>query len=188
MYVNLAFAVPAAIAGFRLLTNQRPAERPRIDVPGVLAATSGLFAVVYGFANAEMEGWGAPLTVAMLAFGAVAMTGFVALERRVANPLLPLKVVCDRNRGAAFLAIGITAVAAFAAFLFLTYYLQQNLGFSPIETGLAFLPMVAMVMVSATTSSTRLLPRVGPRPLVPSGLALATAGLVYLTGIEVGSS
>ena len=188
MYVNLAFAVPAAIAGFRLLTNQRPAERPRIDVPGVLVATSGLFALVYGFANAEMDGWGAPLTVAMLAFGAVAMTGFVALERRVANPLLPLKVVRDRNRGAAFLAIGITGVAAFATFLFLTYYLQQNLGFSPIEAGLAFLPMVAMVMVSATTSSTRLLPRVGPRPLVPTGLAVAAAGLIYLTGIEVGSS
>ena len=111
---------PPRSPGFRLLTNQRPAERPRIDVPGVLAATRGLFALVYGFANAEMDGWGAPLIVAMLAFGAVAMTGFVALERRVANPLLPLKVVRDRYRGAAFLAIGITGVAAFATFLFLT--------------------------------------------------------------------
>ena len=188
MYVNLAFAVPAAIAGLRLLVNQRPAERPRIDVSGVLVATGGLFALVYGFANAEMDGWGAPLTVALLAFGAVAMAGFVAIQRRVANPLLPLDVVRNRNRSSAFLAIGIVSVAAFATFLFLTYYLQQNLGFSPIETGLAFLPMVAMVMVSATTSSTRLLPRVGPRPLVPSGLALAAAGLVYLTGIEVDSS
>jgi hypothetical protein len=157
-------------------------------VPGVLVATSGLFSLVYGFANAEIDGWGAPLTVTMLAFGAVAMTGFVALEGRVANPLLPLKVVRDRNRGAAFLAIGVTGVAAFAMLLFLTYYLQQNLGFSPIETGLAFLPMVAMVMVSATTSSARLLPRVGPRPLVPTGLAIAAAGLTYLTGIEAGSS
>ena len=188
LYVGLAFAGPAAIAGFRLLTNQRPAERPRIDVPGVLVATSGLFALVYGFANAETDGWGAPVTVGMLAFGAVAMFGFVALERRVANPLLPLEVVRDRNRGAAFLAIGITGVAAFAMFLFLTYYLQQNLGFSPLETGLAFLPAVAMTMVSATTSSTRLLPRIGPRPLVPTGLAIAAAGLTYLTGIEVASS
>jgi predicted MFS family arabinose efflux permease len=128
------------------------------------------------------------LTVALLAFGVVAMAGFVAIERRVANPLLPLQVVRNRNRGGAFLAIGTVSVAAFATFLFLTYYLQQNLAFSPIETGLAFLPMVAMVMVSATTSATRLLPRVGPRPLVPSGLALAAAGLVYLTGIEVDSS
>ena len=104
------------------------------------------------------------------------------------NPLLPLKVVRNRNRGGAFLAVGIASMAAFATFLFLTYYLQQNLAFSPIETGLAFLPMVVMVMVTATTSSTRLLPRVGPRPLVPSGLALGAAGLVYLSGIEVDSS
>ncbi len=188
MYVNMAFGVPAAVAGFRLLTNQRPAHRERIDVPGVLAVTSGLFALVYGFANAEMHGWGASLTVAMLAFGVTAIAGFVALERRVANPLLPLEVVRDRNRGGAFLAIVIVGVATFATFLFLTYYLQQTLGFSPIETGLAYLPMVAMVMVAATTSSTRLLPRVGPRPLVPTGLALGAAGATYLTGIEVGSS
>ena len=97
-------------------------------------------------------------------------------------------MVRNRNRGGAFLAVGIASMAAFATFLFLTYYLQQNLAFSPIETGLAFLPMVAMVMVTATTSSTRLLPRVGPRPLVPSGLALGAAGLVYLSGIEVDSS
>jgi hypothetical protein len=162
--------------------------RPRIDVPGVVVVTAGLFALVYGLANAEMDGWGAPLTVVLLALGVLALAGFVAIQRSVAHPLLPLEVVRDRNRGGAFLAVGILSVAAFATFLFLTYYLQQNLTFSPIETGLAFLPMVAMVMVSATTSSTRLLPRVGPGPLVPSGLALGAAGIAYLTGIDVGSS
>src|ERR671911_622230 len=89
MYVTLAFALPAAIGAARLLVNMRPAERPRVDVPGVLVATSGLFALVYGFSNAEMDGWGAPLTVAMLAFAAVAMTGFIALERRVGHPPPP---------------------------------------------------------------------------------------------------
>jgi predicted MFS family arabinose efflux permease len=157
-------------------------------VPGVLVATSGLFALVYGFANAETHGWQAPLTVVLLAYGVVSLAAFVALERRVAHPLLPLAVVRDRNRGAAFLAIGITGLAMFAAFLFLTYYLQETLGFSPIQTGLAFLPMVAMVMVTATVASTRLLPRVGPGPLVPAGLALAAVGVGYLTGIDAGSS
>jgi EmrB/QacA subfamily drug resistance transporter len=188
MYVNLAFAVPAAAAGFRLLVNQRPARRPRIDVPGVLVATAGLFALVYGFANAEMDSWGAPLTVAMLAGGVIALTAFALFERRVANPLLPLRVVHDRNRGAAFLAVGIAAIAMFGTFLFLTYFLQQNLGFSPIESGLAFLPMVVVIMATATIASTRLLPRVGPRPLVPTGLALAAGALVFLTGIEFDSS
>jgi EmrB/QacA subfamily drug resistance transporter len=188
MYVNLLFALPAAAAAVRLLVNQRPAERPRIDVPGVLVASAGLFALVYGFANAEMDGWGAPLTVGLLAFGAVALPAFALIERRVAYPLLPLRVVADRDRGAAFLGVGIAAIAMFGTFLFLTYFLQQNLGFSPIESGLAFLPMVAAVMVAATTASTRLLPRLGPRPLVPTGLALAAAGLVFLTGIEWDSS
>jgi EmrB/QacA subfamily drug resistance transporter len=188
MYVNLLFAVPAALAAVRLLVNRRPATPPRIDVPGVLVATSGLFALVYGFANAETHGWQAPLTVVLLAYGVVSLAAFVALERRVAHPLLPLAVVRDRNRGAAFLAIGITGLAMFAAFLFLTYYLQETLGFSPIQTGLAFLPMVAMVMVTATVASTRLLPRVGPGPLVPAGLALAAVGVGYLTGIDAGSS
>jgi EmrB/QacA subfamily drug resistance transporter len=188
MYVNLVFAVPAALAAVRLLVNRRPATRPRIDVPGVLVATSGLLALVYGFANAEMHGWQAPLTVVLLAYGVVSLAAFIALERRVAHPLLPLAVVRDRNRGAAFLAIGITGLATFAAFLFLTYYLQETLGFSPIKTGLAFLPMVAMVMVTATVASTRLLPRVGVGPLVPAGLALAAVGVGYLTGIDAGSS
>ena len=188
MYVNLVFAIPAAIAAGRLLVNMRPAARPRIDLPGVLVATAGLFALVYVFANAEMEGWGAPLTVVMLAFGAGALATFVAIQRRVANPLLPLRIVADRNRGAAFLAVGISAVAMFGTFLFLTYYLQQNLGFSPIESGLAFLPMVVAIMAFATTASTRLLPRVGPRPLVPTGLALAALGLALLTGISVDST
>ena len=162
MYVNMAFAIPAAIAASRLLVNMRPAERPRIDVPGVIVATTGLFALVYGFANAEMEGWGAPLTVGLLAYGAIAVAAFIAIERRAKAPLLPLRVVSERNRGASFLAVAVAGVAMFSTFLFLTYYLQKGLGFSPIESGLAYLPMVAAIMVTATSSSTKVLPRVGP--------------------------
>ena len=102
----------------------------------------------------------------LLAYGVVALAAFVALERRVAHPLLPLAVVRDRNRGAAFLAIGITGLAMFATFLFLTYYLQQTLGFSPIQTGLAFLPMVAMVMLDGDD---RLDPAAAARRPRPAG-------------------
>jgi len=188
MYVNVLIAVPAAIAAARLLVNMRPAQRPRIDVPGVVVATSGLFALVYGFASAEMDGWGAPLTIALLGFGGLAVAAFILIERRVQAPLLPLHVVGDRNRGASFLAVAVAGVAMFSMFLFLTYYLQQGLGFSPIECGLAYLPMVAAIMVTATSSSAKLLPRTGPRPLIPTGMGLAALGLAYLTGIEVDSS
>ena len=188
MYVNLAFAIPAAIGAARLLVNTRPAERPRVDVPGVLVATSGLFALVYGFSNAEMDSWTAPLTIGMLAYGVGAAVVFVAIERRVASPLLPLRVVSDRNRGAAFLAVAVAGVAMFATFLFLTYYLQQGLGFSPIQSGLAFLPLVLAIFATAPATATKLLPRVGPRPLVPTGMAIAALGVVYLTRIGVESS
>ena len=188
MLLNLAFAIPAALAAGRLLVNLRPPERGRIDVPGVLVVTSGLFALVYGFSNAEMKSWDAPLTIALLAFGAAAVAGFVAIERNASAPLLPLRVVGNRNRGPAFLAVSITGVAAFATFLFLTYYLQRDRGFSPIEAGLAFLPMVVVVFATGPLAATRLLPRLGPRTVIPSGMALAALGLVYLTGIEVSSS
>jgi EmrB/QacA subfamily drug resistance transporter len=188
MYVGLFFAIPAALAALRLLVNTRPATRPRIDVRGAAVASAGLFALVYGFANAEMEGWGAPLTIGLLAFGIAALAGFASLQRRTASPLLPPRVVADRDRGAAFLAVGTASSAIFGVFLFLTYFLQRNLGFSPIESGLAFLPMVVVIMATATTATPRLLPRLGPRPLVPTGMVLAAGALVFLTGIEVDST
>jgi EmrB/QacA subfamily drug resistance transporter len=188
MYVNVVFAAPAALAALRLLNDRRPTVRPRIDVPGVLLATGGLLALVYGFANAERHGWHASLTLTALAYGALSLAAFVAVERRSAHPLLPLALVRDRDRGASFLAIGITGLSSFAAFLFLTYLLQETLRFSPFETGLAFLPMVAMVMLTGTVASTRLLPLVGAGRLVPAGLAVAALGFASLTGFETGSS
>lgn len=185
MYVNLAIAIPAAIAAGRLLVNVRPPERPRLDLAGTVVATSGLFALVYGFASAEREGWGAAITVGALAYGSLAALGFVALERRVAAPLLPLRVPADRNRGGAFLALTCAASATFSSFLLLSYYMQGALGFSAIECGLAFLPMASALMLTSMGIASRLLPRLGPRVLVPGGLALAAAGLTYLTGIDV---
>ena len=131
---------------------------------------------------------GAPPTVGLLSYGAIALAAFIAIERRAKAPLLPLRVVSERNRGASFLAVAVAGVAMFSTFLFLTYYLQKGLGFSPIESGLAYLPMVAAIMLTATSSSTKLLPRVGPRPLIPTGMVLTALGLAYLTGIEVDSS
>ena len=188
MYVNMAFAIPAAIAASRLLVNMRPSIRPRVDLPGVIVATSGLFALVCGFASAEMDGWGAPLTSRASDVWDFGCAAFIFIERRSNAPLLPLHVVGERNRGAAFLAVAVAGVAMFSMFLFLTYYLQQGLGFSPIESGLAYLPMVAAIMITAPSSAAKLLPRTGPRPLIPTGMGLAALGLAYLTGIEVDSS
>jgi EmrB/QacA subfamily drug resistance transporter len=188
LYVNLAFAGVAATGAFTLLTNQAQANKPRLDIPGTLTASAGLFALVYGFSHAAETSWTNTTTLGFLIAGVLLIAGFVVLQQRVAHPLLPLRVVLDRDRGGAYLAMGLSAISMFGVFLFLTYYLQQNLGFSPIQSGLAFLPMTVAIMISATTSQTQLLPRFGARPLIGIGLALGAVGMVYLTGIGTDSS
>lgn len=188
LYVNLLFAAAAVAGALALFHNLRSGSHAKVDLPGTLTASGGLFALVYGFANAEQASWTDPLTLAMFVAAAVLLTAFVLIERRAEQPLLPLRVVLDRDRGGSYLAVGISAVAIFAVFLFLTYYLQQNLGMSPVTTGLAFLPMVAMIIVSSTSANVKLLARVGARPLVPTGMALGAAGMLYLTGLGAESS
>ena len=104
------------------------------------------------------------------------LAAFVVIQTRSANPLLPLRVVLDRDRGGSFLAMVLSGAGMFGVFLFLTYYLQQNLGFSPIETGFAFLPMTVSIVIAATSASTKLLPKIGPRPLIGGGMLLAAVG------------
>jgi EmrB/QacA subfamily drug resistance transporter len=181
LYVNLAIAVPTAIIALRLLQNERQPNRARIDWPGTVLASGGLFALVYGFSSAETSSWSSVTTIASLAASIVLLGGFLAVERRAEHPLLPLHIVSDRARGGAFATIGIAGSAVFAVFLFLTYYLQQNLGFSPLKTGLAFLPMTVMIVLTATTVQTRILPRTGARPLVMTGMTLGIVAMLIFT-------
>ena len=185
LYVSIAFAVPAAIAGTRLLHHVPATSRSRLDIPGALTASAGLFALVFGLARAESDGWGDPVTLGFLIGSAVLLAAFVALQRRVANPLLPLRVVTDRDRGASFLAIGTASAGLFALFLFLTFYLQDTKSFTALETGLAFLPMSFSIAPTVGIVSTRLLPRIGARPLVPAGMLTAGLGMLLLTRIGV---
>lgn len=172
LYVSIVFAVPAAIAAMRVLRHVPAPARPRLDLPGTLTASTGLFALVFGLARGESDGWGDPVTVGFLVGSAVLLVAFVAIQRRVAQPLLPLRVVTDRNRGGSFLAIGIASAGIFGLFLFLTFYLQQTKGMAPLETGLAFLPMSFSIAPTVALVSTRVLPRTGPRPLVPAAWRL----------------
>jgi EmrB/QacA subfamily drug resistance transporter len=183
LYVNLAFAGVAVAGSMVLLTNSRPAEKPRLDIPGTITGSAGLFGLVYGFSHAAETSWTNGTTLGFLIVGTVLLAAFVVLQQRVAHPLLPLRIVLDRDRGGSYLAIGLSGIAIFGVFLFLTYYLQQNLRFSPIESGLAFLPMTFAIMFSATTAQTKLLPKIGARPLVGAGLLLGAIGMLYLTGI-----
>jgi EmrB/QacA subfamily drug resistance transporter len=185
LYVSIAFAVPAAIAGTRLLHHVPATSPSRLDVPGTLTVSSGLFALVFGLARAQSDGWSDPATIAFLIASALLLAAFVALQRRVAHPLLPLRVITDRDRGASFLAIATASAGLFGLFLFLTFYLQDTKGFTPLETGLAFLPLSFSIGPTVGIVSTRVLARTGPRPLVPAGLLTAGLGMVLLTRIGV---
>ena len=185
LYVSILFAVPAAAGGLRLLHHVPAPSRPRLDIPGTVIASSGLFALVFGMAHAESDGWGDPVTLTCLGASAALLAAFVALQRRVANPLLPLRVVTDRDRGGSFLAIATASAGMFGAFLFLTFYLQNTKGLNALETGLAFLPMNLTILVTATLVNTKVLARTGPRPLIPTGLLVAGVGMALLTRIGV---
>jgi MFS family permease len=187
LYVILFFAAIAVFGGLLLLSNPPRGQRPRIDLPGTLLASAGLFAVVFGFSEAQTKSWGNPTTVISLAAGVVLIGVFIQVQRTVANPLLPLRVVLDRNRGGAYLAVAFTFVAAFSIFLFLTYFLQEVRGFSPVRTGVAFVPLPADIVLASTFANIALLPRFGSRRLVISGLLLGAVGMGVLTRLHANS-
>ena len=136
---------------------------------------------MYGFSHAETSGWQDPITLGLLIGAVVLLAAFLAIEARVAQPLLPLRVVVDRNRGGSYVAVFVVSAGLFGVSLFLTFYLQTTLGYSAIRTGFAFLPMVVALSLTSLVVSSKLLPRVGPRPLVPPGLVVAAVGLIIFS-------
>ena len=189
LFVNVAISVIAVTGALALIPHQRETRgRPKLDLPGAALISAGLFCVVYGFSNAESHPWSAPSTWGFLAVGVALIAGFVAWQARAPHPLLPLRVLLDRNRGGSFIAVFIVGVGMFGVFLFLTYYLQEILHYSPVKTGLAFLPLVAALMCTSTASNIKLLPKFGPRILAVSGMLIACGGLVWLTRIDLHST
>ncbi|MFD3742949.1 MFS transporter [Nocardia sp. NPDC058633] len=187
MYVNLIFAAVALVGAVLLLAKHVATSRPKLDWTGTVAVTVALFGIVYGFSHAESNGWSDPTTLAFLIGGTVLLAAFVWIETKVAHPLLPLRIVADRTRGASYLTVFIMGIGMFAIFLFLTYYMQLTLAYTPIVTGLAFLPMVAGMVASSTTAPSLLLPKVGAKVIISGGFLVAAAGMLWLTQIGLDS-
>jgi EmrB/QacA subfamily drug resistance transporter len=187
LYVNLFFAGIATAGGAVLLKRVPARQRPRLDLLGVILVSASMFCLVYGFSNAASHNWHTPSTYGFLAASLALLPVFWFRQTRAASPLLPPRVVLDRNRGGAYLAVLVLGAGLFSIFLFITYYLQLTLHFSPVVTGLAFLPMIGMVVVFANLSNIALIPRLGPKPLVATGMVLAAVSLVWLTRIGVHS-
>jgi MFS family permease len=185
LYVNVAFAAAALAGAIPLVRNQPRNAGARLDVPGGLLAVSGLIGIVYGFSQAAGDGWASASTVGPIAAGVVLLGAFVLVESRVARPLVPLGIIADRTRGTAYLGALVAGIGLIGTFLLITYYLQGVLGFSPLRAGLAFLPFVTGIIVSANFVSNVGLSRFGPKMVVPAGMILATAAAGLLTGIGV---
>ena len=184
LLINVPIAILAALAATRFVNESKVEGQRRYDIPGAFTSTLGLLSLVYGFTRAETDGWASPITLSFLSAGLLLLVAFVLIERRSTIPLLPLRVVLDRNRGGSFLASLLVGIALFGTFLFLTYYMQAVLGYSALKTGFAFLPFSAGIIFSATLASS-LLPRIGPRALMCFGLALGALGLALFTQIGV---
>jgi EmrB/QacA subfamily drug resistance transporter len=187
LLINVPIALVAAVAARRVIRESRAVVRHSYDLPGAFTATAGFFLLVYGFTMVAAHGWTSPLVLSLLIGALVMLSAFVVVEMRSAHPLLPLKVILDRNRGGSFLASLLVGCAMLGTFLFLTYFLQGTLGYSPLRTGVAFLPFSGGIILGATLSS-RLLPRVGARRLMVAGLSLATLGLLWFSRIGVDSA
>ncbi|HEX3996000.1 MAG TPA: MFS transporter, partial [Acetobacteraceae bacterium] len=189
LFINIPIAAVAFVAGTILVTESKSARGSSYDIPGAILGTAGLVALVYGFTEAAKTGvgWLSAEAISYLAGAAILLIGFVLVELRSSSPLLPMRVVLDRNRGGTYLASLLVFAGLFAMFLFLSYYFQANLGYSALKSGVAVLPFSGGVIVTSGVVSS-LLPRTGPKPLMLVGLAMATGGLATLTSITDTSS
>ncbi|MEP6560684.1 MAG: MFS transporter, partial [Nakamurella sp.] len=154
------------------------------DIPGAVLATTGLGSLVWACTQPAEHGWGSPNTLVWLAVAVVLLVGFVLVELRSSAPLLPMRIVENRNRAGAYVVGLLVGAGLFAIFLFLTYYMQGILGYTPIQAGVAFLPFSAGIIIGAGIGS-QLTLRVGPRYVVPAGLLMALLGMLWLSRLSL---
>jgi EmrB/QacA subfamily drug resistance transporter len=186
LFVNLVFALCATAGAILWLKKDEGADHDPLDLPGLFLVAGGLFCLVFGFSHAETTAWSNPFTIGFLVAGVLLLAVFAYVETRAKYPLLPPRVVLNRTRGGSALAMLFASVGIFGVFLFLTYYLQGTLGYSPVKTGIAFLPLVAALAATAQVSNRSLLPRFGPKPIVPIGLLVSAVALfgLHLVGLH----
>ncbi len=187
LLINVPFAIFAAVAATRVVSESRSPANHGYDLPGAVTVTGGLLALVYGFTKAGTDGWSSSTAVTLFALAGVLLVSFVAIELRTEHPLLPMRVVLNRDRGGSFLASLLIGTGMFGTFLSLTYYFQNTLHYSALKSGFAFLPFSLGIITGATLAS-RFLPRIGPRMVMGSGLVLAAGGLFLFSTIDVTST
>jgi EmrB/QacA subfamily drug resistance transporter len=183
-FVNVPIGIVVAAAAPRVLA-ESPLRPGRIDVAGAVTGTGGIALLVYGLSKAAtgpdgVSHWGDPQVLASLAASVVLLVSFVLIERRSSRPLLPMRVLADRNRSGAYLIMLCVATGLFGLFFFLTLFIQDVLGYSAIRTGIAYLPFAVGVVVASALAS-QLVPRIGARPLIVTGAAMVAGGMFWFS-------
>jgi EmrB/QacA subfamily drug resistance transporter len=187
-YINVFLAVIAYAGGFWLLDRHHVRSAAALDLPGAITVTGGLFFIVYGFARADTDGWTAASTLGALGLGVVLLVAFLVIQAHTTHPLLPLRVLTNRNRAGAYLATFTVGMGMFGVFLFLTFYIQTILHFSAVKAGVAFVPMSLMIIVASALGSVILTARVSAKIMIPTGMTIAAIGLILFTRIAVNGS
>ncbi|MBB5934182.1 MFS transporter [Streptomyces zagrosensis] len=188
LYINVPVAL-LAVLGTTFVPRDRPVrDGGRLDVAGALLSATGFAAVVYGFNEAEPHGWSSPKVLALLLGGVLLLAAFVVVETRVPHPLLPMRVLLHRARGAAFASITLLFVAMFGFYLFMSYYTQTILGYSPVEAGLTLIINALAALLGSTLIAGKLHGRVAPAAVILPGLIAAAAGMLILTRLTAEST
>jgi EmrB/QacA subfamily drug resistance transporter len=188
LFVNIFIAFIALALAIPIVRESKAEGDTRYDIPGTLLSSIGIGALVFGFTEAAKDNsWTATSVLTSFGIAAVLLVGFVILESRISNPLLPLRVVLHRNRGGSFLTSIILGAGMLGMFLFMTYYFQQVQHYSPLKTGVYYLPFSFALIVTAGVAS-GILPRVGPRVVMTTGGLLATGAMIWLTQLKADSS
>ncbi len=187
LLINVPLAIITFVFATTFLTESKSPVRHGYDIPGAITVTGGLLALVYAFTEAGLDGWASSTTLALFGISAVLLALFVVVERRATHPLLPLRIILERNRGGSFLASLLVGVAMLGTFLSLTYYFQGTLHYSAMKSGLAFVPF-SLGVITGATSASRLLPRFGPRFVIMTGLCMSAIGLAIFTLLGVHST
>jgi EmrB/QacA subfamily drug resistance transporter len=186
LFINVPIGIALVLVARRYLT-ETPTRSGRFDAAGALTSTLGITSIVYGLTRVGAHGWGNPTTLTAFAAGVLLLIGFVVVERRAEQPITPLRLFLDRDRSLSYLTMLLVVSAMFGMFFFLSQFLQGVLQFSPLEAGLAFLPLTALLFSMARVVP-RLMERVGPARLMITGSVLIVAGMLWLTRIGEGSS
>ena len=183
LFVNVPIGLTVAIAAPRVL-GTTPTRRGRLDLPGALSVTLGMASLVFGLSRAATAGWGDEYTVAALAVAMALLVTFLVIETRSPHALMPLRIFSDRNRAGSYVIMLCLAAAMFATFFFITQFVQNILGYSPLKAGFAFLPMTIGIGGSANIIS-RLVGRIGPRRPMTVGPLMVASGLMWLSFVGV---